>query len=140
MSPIDSVLRVVSTWAAERGDIMAVALVGSHARGSPKVDSDVDLVVLTPNLKSFRESLWLTQIPWGSLGRAVATYRIAVYGAVWSRHVTLDNSTQVEFSFGDPTWAATSPCDPGTRIVVRADCRVLYDPQDLLQALMRHAA
>ena len=140
MSSIDPILSVVSTWATERDDIVAVALIGSHARGSPSVDSDIDLVVLTPNPNSFRKSAWLAQIRWASFGRTVATYRDAVYGAVWSRHVTLDDNARVEFSFGAPTWAATSPCDPGTEGVVRAGCRVLYDPQGLLRALVRHAA
>jgi predicted nucleotidyltransferase len=95
MSSIDPILSVVSTWATERGDIVAVALIGSHARGSPSVDSDIDLVVLTPNPNSFRKSAWLAQIRWGSLGRTVATYRDAVYGAVWSRHVTMRRSSSV---------------------------------------------
>ncbi len=140
MSPIGSVLSVVSAWAASRGDVVALALVGSHARGTAAADSDIDLVVLTPSPSAFRESAWLTQIPWAALDCDVAEYRDAEYGAVWSRHVTLDNETLVEFSFADPTWAATAPCDPGTRAVVQAGCCPLYDPEGLLHALVRYAA
>jgi len=128
------------TLAASRSDVVALALVGSHARGSAAAGSDIDLVVLSPSPSAFRESVWLDQIPWTSLGFAVATYRDAEYGAVWSRHVSLTNNVLVEFSFAHPTWAAISPCDPGTRAVVQAGCRALYDPLGLLHALVRHAA
>jgi predicted nucleotidyltransferase len=42
----------ISAWASARPDIHAAALVGSHARGTAKPDSDIDIVLLVddPNI------------------------------------------------------------------------------------------
>jgi hypothetical protein len=48
----------------------------------------------------------------------VAAWRDVAYGAVWSRHVALSDGSEVEFSFAAPSWANTSPVDPGTRRVI----------------------
>lgn len=44
---IERFLSAVVQWASAQPDIVAVALVGSHARGTAKPTSDVDLVILT---------------------------------------------------------------------------------------------
>ena len=43
-------------WAERRSDIVGVALVGSWARGAASLDSDIDLILLTPNPDAFRVS------------------------------------------------------------------------------------
>jgi uncharacterized protein len=141
MSPIAPLLEVVTAWAASRSDIVGVALVGSWARDAANLDSDIDLILLTPNPDAFRmSSAWLTEIDWPKLSVSVQSYRDAKYGVVWSRHVKLSDGTLVEFSFGLPSWAATCPCDAGTQSVVSRGCRVLFDPAELLQNVVSHAA
>ena len=44
---IDLILRVVLAWATAQPKIRAVALVGSHTRGTAGPASDIDLVLLT---------------------------------------------------------------------------------------------
>ena len=141
MSPIAPLLEVVTAWAAHRGDIVGLALVGSWARGTANLGSDIDLILLTPNPDAFRiSSAWLTEIDWPKLGVSVQSYRDAKYGVVWSRHVELSDGVLVEFSFGFPSWAATCPCDAGTHSVVSSGCRVLFDPVGLLQNVVSYAA
>ena len=141
MSPIAPLLEVVTTWAASRSDIVGVALVGSWARDTANLDSDIDLILLTSNPDAFRiSSAWLTVIDWPKLSLSVRSYRDVEYGAVWSRHVELSDGVLVEFSFGFPSWAATCPCDAGTQSVVSRGCRVLFDPAGLLQNVVSHAA
>ena len=141
MPPLSSLLARIVTWATHRNDIVGLALVGSPARGTARPDSDVDLIVLTPQPGSFRESqAWLAGIDWSALGLSVKACRDAVYGAVWSRHVELSDRSWVEFGFARIDWAATRPCDPGTRCVVSGGCRVLYDPVGLLESLLKDAA
>jgi len=141
IATVERLIETVTTWASTRGDIIGLALVGSYARNAAKPESDVDFVLLTDNPNRFRESfVWLDEIDWSTLGVAVGSFRDARYGAVWSRHVQLSDDLSVEFSFAHPSWAATSPCDPGTRSVVSRGCRVLFDPQQLLQSVVLCAA
>ena len=141
MLTIAQLVDTVAAWASAHDGIVGLALVGSHARNDANAESDVDLVLLAPNPTEFRESFaWLNEINWSSLGLSVTSSRDAQYGVVWSRHVQLSNGMSVEFSFAYPSWAATSPCDPGTRSVVSRGCRVLFDPRQLLQNVVRCAA
>jgi len=105
MQSVEPLLRVITAWAASRGDIVGLALVGSWARGSAIPESDIDLMLLTPDPVAFRASSnWLNEIAWSSLGVTVRSHHDAEYGAVWSRHVELSDGVRVEFSFGHPSW------------------------------------
>ena len=60
-----SLLTVLVRWVANSSQILAVALVGSSARGDARPDSDVDLLILTQVPEWFRqEKQWLQQIEW----------------------------------------------------------------------------
>ncbi len=52
---ISSFLTQVSDWAARQPDILALALVGSHARGAATETSDVDLVILAQDPSRYLE-------------------------------------------------------------------------------------
>jgi predicted nucleotidyltransferase len=65
---IDLILRVVLAWATAQPKIRAVALVGSHARGTAGPASDIDLVLLTTPPDSFR-----ADTTWGRPNRLVQT-------------------------------------------------------------------
>lgn len=135
---VQSILAEVARWAANRGDISAVALVGSWARGTARDDSDIDLMLLTPDPLLFRQdNRWLNEIDWHSIGSAIAAWRDADYGIVWSRHVQLADNTEIEFGFGPLTWASVDPIDPGTFQVINDGCRILFDPQGLLEELVK---
>ena len=43
----ERIIRSVADWAARQEDIIGVAVVGSWARKNARMDSDVDLVILT---------------------------------------------------------------------------------------------
>jgi len=51
---IELILRVILAWATAQPKIRAVALVGSHARGTAGPDSDIDLMLLATDRESFR--------------------------------------------------------------------------------------
>lgn len=40
--PVNEFLSAVVAWATEEPDIKGLALVGSHARGTARIDSDID--------------------------------------------------------------------------------------------------
>jgi predicted nucleotidyltransferase len=134
---VESILAVIVAWAAQRGDLWAVALVGSWARGAARDDSDIDLVLLTLDPLWFRQNDdWLSQLNWHSIGSPIAEWQDADYGVVWSRHLRLVDGIKIELGFGPLAWASVDPIDAGTSRVISDGCRILYDPQNLLQNLL----
>jgi hypothetical protein len=134
---VEAFLREVARWASGRNDILAVALVGSWARGTAHAGSDVDLMLLALNPTWFRRNDgWLAEIDWCRVGSTAHIWRDADYGVVWSRHLLLNDGTEIEFGFGAPSWAAVNPVDPGTRQVVAGGCRPVHDPEGLIRELV----
>jgi predicted nucleotidyltransferase len=129
------VLAVVTEW-SELRSVRGLALVGSYARGQARPDSDIDLVLLVNEPNLFRtDTAWLAELDWRSAYARPLTHRDAEYGAVWSRHVQLDDGLEIEFGFALPSWADVAPVDAGTRRVMMDGCRILYDPDGILSAL-----
>jgi predicted nucleotidyltransferase len=65
---IEPILQVVLAWAIAQSKIRAVALVGSHARGTARPDSDIDLMLLTTDPHGFRtDTAWVEQIDWHTI-------------------------------------------------------------------------
>jgi hypothetical protein len=128
---VDDILGHAAAWGAERADIVAIALVGSWARGTERPDSDVDLVVLTDDPSAYTErDDWVE-----TLAPGAELVRTGDWQAIVERRIRLPSGLEVEVGVGRPAWAATSPVDPGTRRVVRDGMNALYDPRDLLAAL-----
>lgn len=134
---VQIILAEVTRWASHQSDIRAAALVGSWARGTARLDSDIDLMFLAANPLLFRDhEVWVDDIRWSSLGTAIRYWEDKDYGAVWSRYIFLEDQTEIEFSFGSPSWASTRPVDPGTFQVVSNGCQILYDSENLLMKLL----
>jgi predicted nucleotidyltransferase len=118
-------------WASAQPDIEAVALVGSHARGTAAEDSDVDLVILTPDVDRY-----LLDQSWVSLFGDVAECREEDYGRVTSLRAFYGLGIEAEYGFAAPDWAA-APIDAGTLRVVTDGMEVLYDPRGILAGMKR---
>jgi predicted nucleotidyltransferase len=135
---LSALLTIIVRWAANSPHILAVALVGSYARGAARADSDIDLMLITSTPETFRqETQWLQQIDWEHIQAHITTWKDADYGLVWSRHTQLSNGTEIELSFGPPQWAATNPIDTSTYKIVSAGCWILLDPTGLLNHLLQ---
>jgi ribosomal protein S18 acetylase RimI-like enzyme len=133
---VKRVLCAVTAWAQRCDDIRGIALVGSRARDTARSDSDIDLVLLVADPRTFfSDDTWLRAIDWSS--RPVH-YQDAQYGACTSRHVRLENTLKVEFGFVRSSWANCAPIDRGTKQVISDGCRVLYDPDKALTNLLAH--
>jgi predicted nucleotidyltransferase len=129
----ESVITSVAHWARDRADVVAVAIVGSWARGEADMDSDVDLVVVTSakDLYIASES-WITEAL-GSNGDIVRTQQ---WGPLTERRVRIASGLELEFGFVDPAWADTHPVDAGTASVVRSGLIPLEDSASLLDYLL----
>jgi uncharacterized protein len=128
---VEAFLRHAAEWAGSRGDLAAVALVGSWARNEPREDSDVDLVLLTDDPTPYtRHDDWILEVAPGA-----TLVRTGLWGVIAERRLRLPSGLEIEIGLGLPSWAATDPIDDGTRRVVQKGFRSLYDPRGLLRNL-----
>jgi predicted nucleotidyltransferase len=127
--PITDFLDRVTEWAAHQPAIAGVALVGSHARGEARPDSDIDLVLLCMEPDAF-----LTETSWINHFGAVETCQTEHWGRVTSLRVYYKACIEVEFGLTSLGWAAL-PVDPGTKHVVAQGMRILWDQAGLLGRL-----
>jgi uncharacterized protein len=133
----DRIISVVLDWARAQPTVQAAALVGSHARGVARADSDIDFVILTTIPAFYRSDTdWISAIDWSAIAAFPIQWQDEDYGGVWSRRVWLEHDRgELEISFGLPSWASVEPLDPGTREVIADGCRILHDPKSLLTRL-----
>ncbi len=130
MDPEDLLGRVAA-WSSDRSEVVAVALVGSWARGTARPDSDIDLVLLVESpITLLSDSVWLEE-----LAIRVERETTEDWGLVQSRRVWTEDELEVEFGVTSVEWARTDPVDPGTAEVVRDGLRIVYDPKGLLAGL-----
>lgn len=132
---VADVVTAARRWAQGDDRVAAVALVGSWAGGSPRVGSDVDLVVL-----SARPGALLDDRNWYDAFGPVELVRAGRFGAVAERRLRRPSGLEVEVCIGSCDWARTTPIDPGTRQVVEDGLEVVFDAQHLLGDLARELA
>ena len=133
----DAIVNAVSDWAIEREDIRAMALVGSWARGNPHQASDIDLLLLSDRAHEYRRrQKWSAEIDFRDAGYRPRSSESVTYGVVWSRHIHLLPTAEVELTFAKCSWARADPVDGGTRSVVEDAFRIIFDKDVLLTNLV----
>ena len=144
-------LDALTAWAENRRDVVGVALVGSHARGTASPDSDVDLVILSEApadlyggkgtegrrtsapgcLVREEDALWASS-SWPAHFGEILSSSLEDYGASKSRRIFYRDGLEVEFGIAEPNWASV-PLDAGTKKVLTDGVKVLYDPRHLFR-------
>ena len=132
--PVSVLLDRVIAWAARQPTISGVALVGSHARGAARVDSDIDLVLLCTEPRVF-----LGDTSWIQHFGPVERCQTEDWGAVTSLRVHYGDGVEVEFGLTTPLWAEL-PVDLGTQQVVSQGMRILVDRDGALCRLAEAVA
>ena len=116
-----------SAWAQSQPGILAAALVGSHARGQARPDSDVDLVLLVT-----RPQDWINDPGWAAVFGAANAIQVEDWGRVISLRVFYQDGLEVEFGITSPEWAG-HPLDAGTARVISDGMHILVDKAGLLK-------
>ncbi len=117
----DELVKVVTSWAENHVDIVSVALVGSHARGTARLDSDVDLVI-----QCARPARYLGDLTWISEFGVAQEVAVEDYGLVQSVRVFYADGPEVEYGITSSEWVRL-PLDEGTIKVLRDGVKVLLD-------------
>ena len=125
-----SVVAAVRAWADRHGDVQGVVVVGSWARDAARMDSDIDIVVLTDSPAHADPGVWL-----GLLGGAVV--RLQQWGPLREVRIRRPSGFDVEMGIAPADWAATDPVDPGTYRVMHDGHRIVHDPHGVVAALSR---
>jgi predicted nucleotidyltransferase len=124
----------VTAWAAHQPTISGVVLVGSHARGEARPDSDFDLVLLCTARYAF-----LAETSWIHRFGAVEICHTEEWGVVTSLRVYYTEGVEVEFGLTTLAWVEL-PVDPGTQYVVSHGMRILWDREGMLGRLWEAVA
>lgn len=127
---VEEFLQQFVDWAANQADILAVALVGSYARGQARQSSDVDLVMIAADpARLLQRPAWVERF-----GR-VRQVQIEDYGKVTSVRAWYRDGLEVEFGLTNREWVR-QPLDPGTRRVIEQGLRVVYEQENILSKLI----
>lgn len=124
-------LQEIANWAFLRTDILALAVVGSYARGTATSTSDLDLVLI-----SIRPEQYLQNTDWVCRFGDVAKQQVEDYGLLTSLRVWYKHGLEVEFGLTNEGWAAL-PLDEGSRRVMDDGIVVLFEKDHILS---RHLA
>lgn len=118
-------------WAANQPDILAVALVGSHARNEAADDSDVDLVIIANEPETY-----LQDTRWARYFGTISLQQLESYGKVTSLRVWYSGGHEVEYGITDEMWSAF-PLDEGTKKVISGGMQILFERGSILSRLSR---
>lgn len=120
----------LTAWARARKDIIAIGVVGSVARGSQQVGSDIDLIILADKpVALLKDTQWI-----GRFG-TLTSDTPEDYGLVQSLRCVDDGGTEIEFGIAPGQWC-NPPIDPETIPVIAAGLLIIYDPRYYLTAAL----
>ena len=111
--------------------VRAVALVGSWARGSATMGSDIDVVLVTSD-----PGQYIDGEDWAVDLGARAVVRTRRWGVLTERRLRLPSALEVDVGVVPPLWADPDPIGAGTSRVVADGLVPLYDPHGVLVTLM----
>lgn len=120
----ETFIKAAADWARCESRIVAAALCGSHARGEARPDSDIDLILISPNPSSL-----LNDRDWLSHFGDANVVEDEDWGLVQSIRVFY-GKLEVEFGIAGLEWVQP-PIDSGTAKVLRQPMCILHDPKIL---------
>ncbi|KAA3653837.1 MAG: hypothetical protein DWQ10_18195 [Calditrichaeota bacterium] len=108
-------------WASLQENVVAVCLVGSHARSKARKDSDIDIVLLCTNPDELiRERSWI------KIFGDIKECEIENFGMCTSLRTFYLDNREVEFGVVPLEWVK-KPIDSGTKRVISDGIVILLD-------------
>jgi predicted nucleotidyltransferase len=127
----NDLLSAITQWAPSQAELIALALVGSHARAATRPDSDIDLVLIARNPQHY-----LLSPDWVEQFGSTRLTTIEHYGKLTSIRVFYRNGLEVEFGITSEEWIAL-PLDAGTARVIEDGLRILFERDARLTRALR---
>ena len=111
-------------------DILAIFLVGSYARGANRIDSDIDIVIVTSEQNKYiDDTAWIDGF--GKIKHVDTEY----YGWVTALRVFYDNY-EIEFDIAPVKWIYV-PLDAGTRRTLSDGYKIIYEKLNILKEIKK---
>src|SRR6476619_4989855 len=112
-------IELVKGFVGSTDDLRALGVGGSWARGNPRPDSDLDLIIIAQNPNTWRRrQQWVRELPFDRFGFSYNDHHTATSGLVWSAHIELEPDAELELTLAPKSWASLVPIDAGTRHVL----------------------
>jgi uncharacterized protein len=128
---IDAFISRLEHWSAAEPGIQAIALVGSHARGTACADSDIDIIIICTD-----PSHYLKSTNWLSAFGEIRNAEREDWGLVQSWRVFYLDGTEVEFGITSKEWCSEAEISSGTGRVISDGAKIVFDPNFLLANLI----
>lgn len=126
---IEDFISALKAFSENNSIIESVILVGSYARGTNQEDSDLDIVVITPNKAEMVANQDFVQ----NFGK-VLSKQTEYYGACTSVRVWYENGPEVEFGIAEPSWIER-PLDRETYKVLSDGYQIILDKKHYFENL-----
>ena len=126
---MEEFLESIKNWAKNEEKIESVIIVGSYAKGTYRLTSDIDLVIVTPDKKQIIEEHKFIEL----FGNVIKS-QIEYYGACTSIRVYYMDGKEVEFGIVEPSWIK-QPLDRGTYKVLDDGFKVIIDKKEYFRNL-----
>jgi predicted nucleotidyltransferase len=133
---VNRLIAVIEALVSGRDELRGMAICGSWARGNPRPDSDLDVLIIAQEPGSLRrDEEWVHALRFSDAGFRYIGHHSAQYGAVWSAHIKLEPEAELELTFADKNWASVQRIDPSTRHVVTDAFTIIVDKDGRLRNL-----
>jgi predicted nucleotidyltransferase len=128
---IENLLAKASLFARETETLRIVLLVGSYARGAQRIDSDIDLILLSddPEALILQRGIWIQRFG------APVEVALENWGDLSSVRVEYPDM-EIEFGISGLKWIS-SPLDPGTERVLKDGYRVIADKDNRMESVFK---
>ena len=124
---IQAFIEQLRCWSAKQTNILAVAIVGSWARGTAHSASDIDIVIIARDPNYFlADRDWL--LNFGSIG----SVKQEDWGLVQSLRVFYVDKQEIEFGITSEEWLSDNEIRSDTGKIIGDGMNAIYDPNHLL--------